>query len=181
MEWRFPGAAEAPVRITRGRLGSHSESPSPELLRLEARIAEQSAAHPNNPYWIMLNGRLNLLLWKYDAALQDFKRALDLRPDSASALTDLAGAYFERADATGRDSDYGTAIELLTTALQKQPHEPVALFNRGLAEERMYLYRRAAADWEELLKVEPAGGWANEARARLAEAKKKPAAPEHCA
>jgi tetratricopeptide (TPR) repeat protein len=172
-EWRLAGAAHGPFRVSRGEAANQLEPASPELLRLEARIAEQLAAHPNDPYWLTADGRMNFLLWKYEPALRDFERVRDLQPDSGAALTDLAGAYFERAEATGRAMDYGTTIELLSQALQKDPHNTTALFDRGLANERMYLYGRAAADWEQLLKLEPAGAWADETHRRLEDLKKK--------
>jgi len=174
VEWRFRGAQAAPLRVTRGGESANpNELVTPDFLRLEAKVSEEVAAHPDDPYWISAKGRINLLAWKYDTALTAFKRAAELKPESADALTDLAGAYFERAEGTGHDVDYGTAIDLLSQALQKNPGDPVALFNRGLANERMYLFGQAVADWEELLKVEPSGAWADEVRRRLAEVKKK--------
>jgi cytochrome c-type biogenesis protein CcmH/NrfG len=173
VELRFRGAARAPLRMTRGEAARRGDSSSPDLLRLQAQIAEGLTEHPNDPYWMAAKGRLDLLVWRYDSALTAFQRIVELQPDSETALTDLAAAYFERAEATGHDFDYGTAIELLSRALQKQPGDTVALFNRALTYERMFLYSRAIVDWQDLLAREPTGGWADEVRTRLAEAKKK--------
>ena len=172
VEWRFPGLPQSPVRQFRGHHGSDAET-SPELLRLRARVAEQVAAHPDDLDWILADGRLNLLLWRYDAALSDFKHAAELHPDSTAALSDMAGACFERAEATGGGTYYGESVELLSKVLASHPGDGVALFNRGLAEERLYLYSKAAADWEEALKREPSGAWASEIKTRLADVKKK--------
>jgi cytochrome c-type biogenesis protein CcmH/NrfG len=173
VEWRFRGLPASPVRQTRGRQANDSAAATPELLRLQARITEQVAAHPGDFDWLVASGRLNLLLWRYDAALRDFRHASELRPDSTAILSDMAGAYFERGEATDSGSDYGEAVELLGQVLAKQPGDSVALFNRGLAKERLYLFAKAASDWEEALKREPSGAWANEIKTRLEEAKKK--------
>ena len=61
------------------------------------------------------------------------------------------------------------AVEVLSRVLQKRPEDPVALFNRALTLAKLLCFREASADWNRLLKVEPAGEWAAEARKRLAE------------
>jgi tetratricopeptide (TPR) repeat protein len=173
MEWRMRGAQHASVHLSRGRSAAELESMTPQLLRAEAVIAEHLVSNPNDPHWMTAKGRADLLTWRCDSAIGQFRRVLEVEPESEIALVDLAGAYFERAEATGRDLDYGTAIDLLGRALQKSPNDPIALFNRALVSERMYLYRQAVTDWEALLKNEQRGGWADEARARLSELKKK--------
>jgi len=177
LAWRFPGAEHAPLQMNRGQQARRTDSNTPSLLRLEARTTEGLTSNPNDPRLLATQGRLALLNWKREEAITLFRRVADLKPQSATALIDLAAAYFERAEATGHDFDYGTAIDLMSKALQIQPGNSVALFNRALASERMYLYGRAAADWEEFLKMEPTGAWAAEAKDHLAEIKKKLNAP----
>ncbi len=89
----------------------------------------------------MLNGN-------YDSAIKSLQRALETQPDSPGLLTDLGSAYFVRAESANRPIDYGNAIESFGKALAKSPDDPIALFNRALACERMFLYTQAVDDWE---------------------------------
>ena len=73
-----------------------------------------------------------------------------------------------RAESAERPIDYGNAIELFGKALAKSPDDPVALFNRALACEQMFLYTQAVDDWEHYLRVDPQGEWSEDARRRLA-------------
>ena len=99
--------------------------------------------------------------------------ALERQPDSQSLLTDLASAYFERAETANRSIDYGNAIECLGKALAKSPDDPVALFNRAITSERLFLYTQAVQDWEHYLRVQPNGEWADDARKQLAAVRQK--------
>jgi CHAT domain-containing protein len=172
LELRFPGANYGPLRVERGGKGaSRLDRPEP-LLEAEARIKRGVTAHPGDPAWLQANGRAELLEWGYEAAMVSFKRALEIHPDSPSVKVDLASAYFERAEAEDRAIDYGAALELLGQALAKQPDDPVALFNRAIVYERMFMYRQAMEDWEHLLKLESQGAWAAEATTHLAKDQK---------
>jgi CHAT domain-containing protein len=101
------------------------------------------------------------------------RHALESQPNSPSLLTDLGSAYFLRAESADSPIDYGNAIESLSKALAMAPNDPVALFNRGLACERMFLYTQAVDDWEHYLRVEPQGEWAEEVRRKLAALKQR--------
>ena len=72
-----------------------------------------------------------------------------------------------RGQSADRTLDYGNAIEALGEALAKNPNDPIALFNRALACEQLFLYSQAVEDWEHYLRQDPHGEWAQEARERL--------------
>jgi tetratricopeptide (TPR) repeat protein len=72
-----------------------------------------------------------------------------------------------RGQSANRVLDYGNAIEALGEALAKNHNDPIALFNRALACEQLFLYSQAVADWEHYLREDPHGEWAQEARERL--------------
>src|SRR5262249_34410872 len=57
-------------------------------------------------------------------------------------------------------------IDTLWRYLRAKPDSPVALFNRAVVYERMFLFDDAVKDWEHYLKLDPSGGWAQEARGR---------------
>jgi len=103
---------------------------------------------------------------KYDAAVEALRRALELEPRSPALLTDLATAYFQRAQQEDRKEDFGAAYEYLSKALQLHPDDPVALFNRAIVAEHQFLYHLALEDWDHYLRVDPGSQWIEEARNR---------------
>lgn len=171
-EPRIAGAAYGPIRQERG--GERSAFAEPAgLLRAKYLIKERLAERPDDGAMLAASGRVELLEGHYDEAIRTFGRLLDVHPDSPALLTDLATGYFQRAEAAGRAIDYGQAIELLGRALAKSPDDPLALFNRAIALEKMYAYNEAIRDWEHYLRVDPGGNWAAEAQRRLSELRER--------
>ena len=168
-ELRIPDAAYAPVRMVRGSSGrSRLDRPS-ALLEGEARIARELMKDPRSPRWLESRGRAELLERDYDSAIASFRKALEFQPNSYSAITDLASAFFERAEADNSQADYSLAIESLSRALNMKPDDPVALFNRAVVYERVHLYGRAIEDWQHYLRVDRTSAWIREANQRLAD------------
>jgi CHAT domain-containing protein/cytochrome c-type biogenesis protein CcmH/NrfG len=163
LELRMAGADYAPLRISRGPQASFA-SRSPALLEAEALIATQLQSHPSDPAWLQAKAQADLLEGKYDAAVEALRRALELEPHSPSVLTDLATAYFQRAQQEDKKDDFGAAYELLSQALRLRPDDPVALFNRAIVAEHQFLYQQALDDWDHYLRVDPASQWEEEAR-----------------
>jgi tetratricopeptide (TPR) repeat protein len=163
LEPRMAGANYAPLRIARGPESSFS-SRSPSLLRAEALISVQLQSHPSDPPWLQAKAQADLLEGKYDAAVESLRRALELEPHSPAILTDLATAYFQRAEQDDKKEDLGAAYEYLSQALKLRPEDPVALFNRALVAEHQFLYHQALDDWDHYLRIDPASQWAEEAR-----------------
>src|SRR5262249_9016494 len=133
-ELRIPRAAYAPVRLTRGN-GSQFDFP-PALLEGEVRIARELPKDPGNVALLQAKARADLLKWSYDGAIAALERARKIQPASPSLLTDLASAYFERAEAEHRGGQYAAALALLDKALDAQPNDPVTLFNRAILHDR---------------------------------------------
>jgi len=163
LELRFVGAQYGPVHIERATGGDSRLNRPPALLEAEALIARGLQKEPDSSVWLQAKGRADLLEGNYEAAIQSFQKALDVEADSVSLQTDMASAYFQRAERADRASDYGKAIELLSKVLSKNPDDPIARFNRALINEKMFLYRQALEDWEHYLKLDSKGEWANEA------------------
>ncbi len=171
LEVRIPGAKYAPMRVERGG-GSNFDKPE-SLLKAEALIGENLRTNPNDPTWLQAKARADLLDGNYESAIKTLQRALETQTGSPELLTDLGSAYFQRAESADRPIDYGNAIEELGKALAKTPDDPVALFNRALACERMFLFTQAVDDWQHYLRVDPTGPWADDARTRLAALQEK--------
>jgi len=168
LELRIAGAERAEVRQQR-RAGS-TLLEQPRALRDAATLVEEKLkTHPDDRQALAGRARIRLLEGDYDAAINELGRLVDAYPDSPDLLTDLATAYFQRSEVSDNAKDNGAAIEYLGQALQLKPGDPVALFNRAIASERMGLYNEAVRDWAEYLKADPAGAWADEARRRLSD------------
>ncbi len=165
LELRMSGASYAPLRVSLGPAASFTSRPA-ALLKAEAMIASQLASHPADPAWLQTQAKADVLEGKYDAAVQALRRALELQPRSPALLTDLATAYFQRAQQEDRKEDFGAAYEYLSQALHGQPDDPVALFNRAIVAEHQFLYQQALEDWEHYLRVDSSSPWADEARNR---------------
>jgi CHAT domain-containing protein/cytochrome c-type biogenesis protein CcmH/NrfG len=165
LELRIPGASYAPLPVERGP-SALSASP-PALLEAEIRIQKEFRHHGNDPGWLAAKGRAKLLAHNPDAAIQDLKNALALSPGLFTARLDLASAYSERAAAKNQPWDNAEATEILTGVLRERPQNPVAIFNLALILERQSLFHEAAEQWQNYLKLDPSGGWADEARRNL--------------
>jgi CHAT domain-containing protein/tetratricopeptide (TPR) repeat protein len=166
MEVRISGAKYAPLRIERGGTNSNIDKPE-ALLKAEALIGDKLRSNPADPSWLDYKARADLLDGNYDAAILTLLRALEIRPDSVILLTDQASAYCLRAESANRPIDYGKAIDALGRALARVPDNPIALFNRAIIEDKLYLFTPAITDWQHYLRLDPSGPWADEARTRL--------------
>jgi CHAT domain-containing protein/tetratricopeptide (TPR) repeat protein len=165
LELRIAGADYAPLRVSRGPAASFTSRPEP-LLKAEALIASQLESHPSDPSWLQAKAQADVLEGKYDAAVEALRRALELEPHSPALLTDLATAYFQRAQQEDRKDDLGAAYEYLSQALKLHPDDPVVLFNRAIVAEHQFLYHQALDDWDRYLRVDPGSQWGEEARNR---------------
>ncbi|MGD0414323.1 MAG: CHAT domain-containing protein [Terriglobales bacterium] len=165
LELRIAGADYAPLRVSRGPAASFTSRPA-ALLKAEALIASQLESHPSDPSWLQAQAQADVLEGKYDAAVEALRRALELDPGSPALLTDLATAYFQRAQQEDRKDDFGAAYEYLSRALKVHPDDPVALFNRAIVAEQEFLYQQALDDWEHYLRVDAGSQWAEEAHNR---------------
>ncbi len=160
---RLSGARYGPIRVTRGG----SAARPPELLEAEARAEREVRADPDDPGWLRAMARAELLQGDYTPAIAGLRHAQQIAGNSAEVLGDLAVAYLERGTIEMRADDIATAAELFTQAIQLNPRNPVYRFNRALAREALPAPHEAADDWREFLKLEPKGGWADEARDHL--------------
>jgi CHAT domain-containing protein len=165
MELRISGAGYAPVAVTRGQ-SSHTDLPQP-LIDAESKIQKVLKSHPRDPLWLQYEARAKLLEGRYADAMASLSLALESQPEPRYLFTDLATAYFQRAEVNQRAIDYGTAIDLESRVLVSMPDDPITLFNRSLSFERIFLYRQAATDLEHFLRINPRDAWAQEATERL--------------
>ena len=176
MEMRIPGAEYSDFKQRRSSEDS-SILNTPEPLR---RAADEITSHLNrntdDPEWLLLSARLNLLEWQYQRALTALEKIKDEKVEnSADFVMTRALALYERAEfETGqRDQDYGKVVNLLGQVLQKTANNPVALFNQATACEKLHMYECASTDYERLIKIEKNNGWSADASEHLRRIKEK--------
>jgi len=163
LELRMPDANYGPLRVQKGPAESFTAR-SADLLKAEALIADRLAKHPDDPAWLQSAARADVIEGKYDAAVENLRRALELKPHQPDLLLDLGTAYFQRAQSEDRQEDYGAAFEYLSQVLVQQRDNATALFNRAIVAEHQFLYRQALEDWEHYLKLDSTSQWAEEGR-----------------
>jgi len=100
------------------------------------------------------------------AALENLSRA------DASAMSDLAGAYYVRAQRKDNPADLLQAFDAAQRAVAMQPQPRGALFNRALILEALSLNAEAIQAWK-LAADHEEGEWADDARRRRAELLRK--------
>jgi len=167
---RFPDASYVPMaNVTRS-----ASSLNTPLADAEAAVSRGLDRQPNSAEWLELRGRVEFLRRRYDSAIATL-RPLSEGDHSEPALADLGAAYLARGVAAVNAADEENAVEYLSRALQRSPNNQVALFNRALALEALFLWDRAAQDWNDYLRLDPKGGWAGEAREHLDSIAKKKA------
>lgn len=167
IEPRFAQALYGQLQIERGPNSQSRTSKPPTLLKAEESLSRYLRAESHDPIWLDLKGRADLLDGNYAEALKSLETALQIQPDSIAILTDTAIAYFEVAEIADRPEDYGKAIDLLSKVLRKKPDDAVALYNRALVDEKMFLFPQAIEDWEHYLRIDSHGEWAEDAKHRL--------------
>jgi tetratricopeptide (TPR) repeat protein len=167
IELRMAGAAYGSMRVERGAAQSRQNLPE-SLLEAEMILTRDAKKHVEDPNWLESQARASLLEWDYESAITELDDALTRRPDDLSLLLDKATAHFERAEKLGPQGaiDYGEAAEDLSKVLKRSPDDSVALFNRAIIFEKLYLPNEAIADLDHCVRVAPNGAWATEAKER---------------
>jgi CHAT domain-containing protein len=166
-ELRLANANHSPLRVERGRERSRFERPA-ALLQAEAIIGQKLKTQPTAPFWLQARARSELLEGNYETAIISLEQAIGPNDNIPSLHVDLGSAYYLRGLAEDRPSDYNKSVQQYSEALFKRPNDRVAIFNRALADEKLFLYDQAILDWQDFLRMEPTGGWAEEARQHLA-------------
>jgi Flp pilus assembly protein TadD len=93
----------------------------------------------------------------YDRAIADYTEALQLDPNYALAITNLAIAYANRGIAYYNKKDYDRAIADYTQAIRIEPSAN-RYYNRGIAYSGKKDYDRAIADYTQAIRIEPSDG-----------------------
>jgi tetratricopeptide (TPR) repeat protein len=170
---RMPGAGYgevAPQAHLRG--GTTGREPA-KLLDARARIEGQLERTPEDPHWLQLEARSDVLEEEFDPAIDILDRLLADGPVTSSLLVDDAAAYFQRGVSSGSENDRATALDYLRRADELAPGDPVVLFNEALAMEDRGQVMNAVETWNRYLRFERDPRWLAEGRRRLAALEQK--------
>ena len=87
-------------------------------------------------------------LGQYVAAIKDYDKAIQLKPNAANA-------YINRGLAKGDLGQYSAAITDFDKAIQLKPDDAEAYNNRGLAKRKLGQYTAAITDYDKAIQLEP--------------------------
>jgi tetratricopeptide (TPR) repeat protein len=96
----------------------------------------------------IMDGASHLNTGKPEKALEDFNRAIKIKPE-------VAAGYLGRANTLNVMGRYEEAIEDYDTALEITPDLANAYINRGSAYSHLGEYEKAIADYEKGLELDP--------------------------
>jgi hypothetical protein len=179
LEMRVPYASHADYKQKRSDDTESRLNSPPSLNKATDKISKQLEKAPDDPRWLMLSARLDLLDWGYKPALSALDKISDPQViESPEFLMTRSLALYEKSEVLKESQGYYEAVNLLAKALQKTPDDPVLLFNQAIVCERIRSYECAKEDWTRLLAVEKDPNWIAEARKHLdAITEKKSLAP----
>jgi len=168
LEMRVPYASHADYKQKRSDDTESRLNSPPSLNTATDKISKQLEKAPDDPRWLMLSARLDLLDWGYKPALSTLDKISDPQViESPEFLMTRSLALYEKSEALKESQGYYEAVNLLAKALQKTPDDPVLLFNQAIACERIHSYKCANEDWTRLLAVEKDPHWSAEAHKHL--------------
>jgi len=157
-------AAVVPGTHLRGGGAGHEDS---ALLDARSRISKELDRAPDNPHWLELQAKTEVLEEKFDPAIDTLDRLLAAGPVTSDLLVDAADAYFERGSFSGSENDRATALEYLRRADELAPDDPLVLFNEAIVMEDRGQLTNALETWNRYLRFEHDPQWLTEGRTRL--------------
>ena len=176
-------AAYGPQKEIGGNMGSNDETEElkyPELNKAWSILTDKlNSGRTLGPKWFQIKGELLLLKnpAKNATAAQDaFQQAKAHGLDEPSLDIDLATSYFAQLNDDPKNPANGIPTkDLLNRALQSskatEDDKKAALFNLAILDEKFQQWNEAEDHWNQYLKIDQTGPWADEARTRLEEVK----------
>jgi tetratricopeptide (TPR) repeat protein len=174
LELRIPDAQFSPLQHpSQTRSTGEQLHQTASLLEARTLIARALEHNPNDPLWLELEARADLLDGNVDRSLDLSSRLLLNNPLDRNLLLDASSAYFERGVLSSNPQDIGLCIDLLGRLLAQNPRDLIALYNQAVAFEYLYQYDNAARRLKEYLVLDSTSAWATDARRRLDDIEEK--------
>jgi hypothetical protein len=146
----------------------NSPSDRARLARVESEIEHQAFVHPNDPAWAEAKATMEMLEGDYEASLRILDRGLDAWPERTELEIYRAAVLVEKAGTLRREDLLPGVYENLSRIINTSSRfAPVALFNRAIVAEELFLFQRAQRDWHRYLELDRSGPWNREAARRL--------------
>ncbi len=170
VEVRLSDLKYAPMPNQRG------EAPRGDYVKRELAGSRLRTAATENPSAASLRalGQWYLTERKFDEAIDQFNKALELDPNDAKSHVNLGAALLEKGKLDvgktegGRSfANFSRSLEQLNKGLQLDNSLLEGYFNRALVYEYMMLPREAEAAWREYLQKDSNSQWAEEAKRKL--------------
>jgi len=108
-------------------------------------------AHAQTAEFFYNRGRENFAACSYHLAMEDYNRALQLKPDYAEAINGRGEIYLNVSEYTDAEREFSSAIIA-------NPQYEAAFINRGRLYRIVGDYNRAIADWTKALELNPNSG-----------------------
>lgn len=109
----------------------------------------------------------NFVMGEYDAAINDYNKAIELNPKESTIYFSRALAHFNNKSFTPAIADFDKVIEL-------DPKEAMAYFKRGNALEKTGNFDKALADYQKTVELDPDNEFAKAALQKLQASIPKP-------
>jgi anti-sigma factor RsiW len=154
------GALQSPLR-------SQSVVASDSALLAAVADLQRRAQESGSPRDLHAYGVGLVLVGNVDLAIDALQGAAQARPADPLVRSDLGAAFMTRAQGGGREDDWDRALAEIDEALQRDPNQSEALFNRALTLTRLGRVDPAREAWERYLAHDAASPWSNEARRHL--------------
>jgi protein O-GlcNAc transferase len=160
---KFPKNKKAMIALQSlvGQATLAPQDPPPEQLQpiinlynqgqLQQALSESKkllGRYPNSAYLFDIAGTCNASLLQFDAAIDSYKQALKIRPDSAEIYNNMSIAL-------ERKGDSGAAIKSSKQALKIKPDFAEAYNNLGNAQEGEGKLEAAMESYKKALKIKP--------------------------
>jgi serine/threonine protein kinase len=134
---RFPDVKNLLQELT--QIYQQQFSHSPKILFMDQALSVSDLVNRGITY-----GNLE----RYDDALADFNRAIELDPSSAMAYVNRGYAYAQL-------QRYDEALKDYTYAIQLDPTEAIFYFNRGKSYDKLRRYKKSIQDYSEAIRLDP--------------------------
>jgi len=111
------------------------------------------AAYPDSPEAYCARGRARR--GEAELAIEDFDRAIELKPDCIAAYIGRGWWLYDPVDKAAAQREWRKALDLCAQAIEANPQDPDVYFQRGRALYSLREYAAAAEDFEECVALDP--------------------------
>ena len=125
----------------------HGEKPKPPEMPTKEKVVSQQPEQLED-----MGVQRDSTLGQYEAAIDDYNRAIRLKPDNA-------GAYMNRGTVKSELGQYEAAIDDYNQAIRIKPDFVKAYMNRGVAKKKIGVIEEAKADFQIALELAESTGY----------------------